>query len=91
MDTYWADTMQNCRRKAQIGEGKTAPSSKLVEQGYELLPHPPYFLDLASLHFFSFPNVKKSRIRQKFEPNEGVIAAMEASFEELQKKYFSDE
>jgi len=41
--------------------------AKLVELGYELLPHPPYSPDLAPCDFFLFPNLKKSLAGQKFE------------------------
>ncbi|EFN78485.1 Histone-lysine N-methyltransferase SETMAR, partial [Harpegnathos saltator] len=62
---------------------------KLVELGYELLPHPPYSPDLAPCDFFLFPNLKKSLAGQKFEPNEEVIAATETYFADLEKTYFS--
>ena len=64
--------------------------SKLVELGYELLPHSPYSPDLAPCDFFLFPNLKKSLAGQKFESNEEVIAATEAYFADLQKTDFSD-
>ena len=65
-------------------------TAKLVELGYELLPHPPYSPDLAPCDFFLFPNFKKSLAGQKFESNEEVIAATEVDFAELQKTYFSE-
>ena len=65
-------------------------TAKLIELGYELLPHPPYSPDLAPCEFFLFPNLKKSLAGQKFESNEEVIAAMEAYFADLQETYFSD-
>ena len=33
-------------------------TAKLVELGYELLPHPPYSPDLAPCDFFLFPNME---------------------------------
>ena len=36
-------------------------TAKLVELGYELLPHPPYSPDLAACDFFLFPNSKVIR------------------------------
>ncbi|EFN76504.1 Histone-lysine N-methyltransferase SETMAR, partial [Harpegnathos saltator] len=63
---------------------------KLVELGYELLPHPPYSPDLAPCDFFLFPNLKKSLAGQKFESNEEVIGATESYFADLEKTYFSD-
>ena len=50
-------------------------TAKLVELGYELLPHPPYSPDVAPCDFFLFPNLKKSLAGQKFASNEEVIAA----------------
>ena len=64
-------------------------TAKLLELGYELLPHPPYSPDLAPCDFFLFPNLKKSLAGQKFQSNEEVIAATEA-YADLQKTYFSD-
>ena len=65
-------------------------TAKLVELGYELLPHLPYSPDLAPCDFFLFPNLKKSLAGQKFESNQEVIAVTEAYFADLQKTYFSD-
>ena len=71
------------------GHTSAVATAKLVELGYELLPHPPYSPDLALCDFFLFPNLKKSLAGQKFESNEEV-AATEAYFADLQKTYFSD-
>lgn len=65
-------------------------TSKLVELGYELLPHPPYSPDLAPCDFFLFPNMKKWLAGQRFSSNEEVIAATEAYFAGFDKKYFLD-
>ena len=65
-------------------------TAKLVELGYELLPHPPYSPDLAPCDFFLFPNLKKSLAGQKCESNEEVIVATETYFADLQKTCFSD-
>jgi len=64
--------------------------AKLVELGYELLPHPPYSPDLAPCDFFLIPNLKKSLVGQKFASNEEVVAVTEAFFADLEKTYFSD-
>jgi len=61
--------------------------AKLVELGYELLPHPPYSPDLAPCDFFLFPNLKKSLAGQKFASNEGIVAVTEACFADLEKTY----
>ena len=60
-------------------------AAKLVESRYELLPYPPYSLDLVSCDFFLFPNLKKILAGQKFESNEEVIVATEAYFAGLEK------
>jgi len=62
--------------------------AKLVELGYELLPHPPYSPDPCDFCLFS--NLKKSLAGQKFASNEEVVAATEAYFADLEKTYFSD-
>jgi len=64
--------------------------AKLVELGYELLPHPPYSQELAPFGFFLFPSLKKSLAGQKFASNEEVVAATEAYFADFEKTYFSD-
>jgi len=63
--------------------------AKLVELGYELLPHPPYYPDLALCDLFLFPNFV-SLAGQKFASNEEDVAATEAYFADLEKTYFSD-
>ena len=65
-------------------------TAKLIELGYELLPHPPYSPDLAPCDLFLFPNSKKSLAGPKFESNEEIIAATEAYSENLQKTCFTD-
>jgi len=47
-------------------------------------------VELAPCDFFLFPNLKKSLVGQKFASNEEVVAATEAYFAYLEKKYFSD-
>lgn len=63
-------------------------TAKLVELGYELLPHPPYSPDLAPCDFFLFPNMKKWLGGKRFTSNEEVIAETEAYFAELDKLYY---
>jgi len=62
--------------------------AKLVELGYELLPHPPYSPYLSPCDFFLFPNLKKSLAGQKFASNEEVVDATEAYFADLEKTFF---
>jgi len=64
--------------------------AKLVELGYDLLPHPPNSPDLDPYDFFMFPNLKKSLAGQKFASNEEVVAAPGAYFADLEKPYFLD-
>ena len=65
-------------------------TAKLVELGYELLPHPPYSPDQAPCNFFLSPNLKKSLAGQKFESNDEVIAATETYFSDFKKTCLSD-
>jgi len=62
--------------------------AKLVELGYELLPHPHYSPDLAQCDFFLFPNLKKSLAGQKFASNEEVVAVTEAILQTSRKRIF---
>ena len=49
-----------------------------VEQnGYELIPHPTYFPDLAPSDYFLFPNLKKDIRGRHFRSNEEVMAVVE--------------
>ena len=45
--------------------------------GYELIPHPAYSLDLAPSDYFLFPNLKKDILGCHFRSNEEVVAAVE--------------
>lgn len=95
-------TTPNCKKRPHLVKKKVllhhdnAPAhtcavatAKLVELGYEVVPHPAYSPDLAPSDFFLFPNLKKSLAGQIFELNE-VIAATEAYFAAQEKTYFSD-
>ena len=57
---------------------------------YELLPHPTYSPDLASYHYFLFPNLKKWFGGKRFTTREQLIVETEAYFEGLDKLYYSD-
>src|ERR1700712_1634247 len=63
-------------------------TAKLVNLGYELLPHPPYSPDLAPCDFFLFPNMKKWLGGKRFASNEEVITETEAYFTEFEKSYY---
>ena len=45
--------------------------------GYELIPHPTYSLDLAPSDYFLFSNLKKDIDGRHFQSNEEVVAAVE--------------
>ncbi|XP_071093779.1 histone-lysine N-methyltransferase SETMAR-like [Haliotis cracherodii] len=47
------------------------------ECGNELLPHPPYFPDLAPSHFHLFPRLKKNLRGRRFEDDDELTAAVE--------------
>ena len=94
MPNYWADLTPNCRKKRPHLTKKKMLSTvttmtpahtsadataKLVELGYELLPHPPYSPDLGPCDFFLFPNLKKSLAGQKIESNEVIAATLQTS------------
>jgi len=96
MPNHWADPIRpHLAKKKVLFHHDNAPAhtsalakAKLVELGYELLPHPPYFPGLAPCVFFLFPNLKNSLAGQKFASNEEVVAATEAYFADLEKTSF---
>ena len=45
--------------------------------GYELIPHPAYSLDLSPSDFFLFPNLKKDIGGLHFRSDEEVVTAVE--------------
>ena len=61
---------------------------KLNELSFELLPHPPYSLDLASSDYRLFADLKKMLQRKRFGSNEEVIAENEAYFESKDKSFY---
>jgi [histone H3]-lysine36 N-dimethyltransferase SETMAR len=63
-------------------------TAKLHELGYELLPHPPYFLDLAPSDLFLFVELKRMLAGNKFSTNQKVITETEAYFEAMSKSYY---
>ena len=65
-------------------------TAKLVELRYELLPHPPYTLDLAPCDLFLFPNLKIWLGGKRFTSNEAVFAVTEAYLAEFDQPYFVD-
>ena len=49
----------------------------IERNGYKLIPHPAYSLDLAPSDYFLFPNLKKDICGRHFRSNEEIVAAIE--------------
>ncbi|EFN72771.1 Histone-lysine N-methyltransferase SETMAR, partial [Camponotus floridanus] len=62
---------------------------KLHELCLELIPHPPYSLDLVPCEFLLFPNLKICFDGKKFSLNEEVVA-VNKYFASFKTTYFSD-
>ena len=62
--------------------------AKLHELGFELLPYPPYFPDLALSDFFLLSDLKWMLAGKKFIVNEEVIGETEVNFEAKDKSYY---
>ena len=57
--------------------------------GFEVLPHPSYYPDLAPSDFYLFPNLKTNIRGRNFESNEGVIYVVnEHLVDQLEGFYF---
>jgi histone-lysine N-methyltransferase SETMAR len=65
-------------------------TAKLMELGFQAVPHPPYSPDLAPLDYFLFPNMKKWLAGRRFYSNEEMITIMNAYFAELCQSYSSE-
>ncbi|CAK9833202.1 Mariner Mos1 transposase [Anthophora retusa] len=65
-------------------------AKKLLELGYQILPHPPYSPDLAPSDYYLFPNMKKRLAGKKFLSNEEVIAETNYYFADLDKSYYME-
>ena len=57
--------------------------------GYELIPHPAYSLDLAPSDYFLFPNLKKDIRGRHFWSNEEVVAPVEEWVRDTDPGFFS--
>ena len=55
---------------------------------HELLPHPPYSLDLAPSDYYLFVDLKRMLQGESFDFNEEVIAENEAYFEAKNKSFY---
>ncbi|QQP41991.1 Putative DD34D transposase [Caligus rogercresseyi] len=64
-------------------------TAKLIELGFELLPHPPYSPDLAPSDYWLFAELKKVLRGRKFRSDNDVIAETEEYFEGLEKSFFA--
>lgn len=85
-----------------IGEGKSVVPSrqctgpcvqsvgqKSIKLDYELLPHPEYYLDLASSDYFLFSYLKKWLEGKRFLVElRGYIAETSPYFERLEETYY---
>jgi len=65
-------------------------AAKLMELGFQLVPHPPFSPDLAPSDYYLFPNMKKWLAGRRFYSNEEVIAETNAYFAELCQSYYSE-
>lgn len=65
-------------------------AAKLLEIGFQLVPHPPYSPDLAPSDYYLFPNLKKWLAGQRFCSNEEVIAKTNGYFADLDRSYYSE-
>ena len=61
---------------------------KLNDLRFELLPYPPYPLDLAPLDFYLFTDLEKMLQGKRFSSDDEVIAATEAYFEAKDKSFY---
>ena len=57
--------------------------------GYELILHPAYSLDLSPSDYFLFPNLKKDTCGHHFWSNEEVVAAVEEWVRDKDPGFFS--
>jgi transposase len=64
-------------------------AAKLMEEKFQLVPHPPYSPDLAPLDYYLSPNMKKWLARRRFYSNKEVIVERNAYFAELCQSYYS--
>jgi len=65
-------------------------AAKLMELGFQLVPHPLYSLDLAPSDYYLFPNMKKWLAGRRFYSNEEVTAETNAYFAELCQSSYSE-
>ena len=61
-----------------------------AECGFELLPHPPYWPDVAPSDFFLFPNLKSYLRGHLYETDDDVMTAVEAYMRGKDTTFFSE-
>ena len=59
-----------------------------TECGFEVLPHPPYSLDMAPSDFYLFPQLKSNIRGAQFGNNEGVIAAVNEYLQDQENDFY---
>ena len=59
-----------------------------TESGLEILPHPPYSLDMASSDFYLFPKLKSHIRGIQYGSNEGVIEAINVYFGDQENAFY---
>ena len=64
--------------------------SKAIKCGFELLPHPPYFPDLAPSDYHLFSNMKKQFRRRIINDDDETKAAVTKVLEEFPAKLFKE-
>ena len=62
--------------------------AKLHELHFELLPHPPYSLDLTSSDYWQFADLKRMLQGKRFVSNEEVMSETEVHFEAKDKTFY---
>ena len=62
--------------------------AKLQELHFELLPHPPYSLNLTPSNYWLFAELKGMRHGKRFGSNEEVISETEAYFQAKEKSSY---
>ena len=63
-------------------------SIAMMAKLHELLPHPPYSLDLALSDYWLFANLKRMLQGKRFGSNEEVISETETYFEAKEKLFY---
>ena len=65
-----------------------ATMAKLCKLHFELLLHPPYFLDLVHNNYWLFADLKRMFQEKGFDSNEEVISETKVYFEAQDKSFY---